>query len=88
MLGIPPAAQDIHHAWVRNNSQGNEGPVYRSLEEASDANRGSNCYILSSSTDPVWLVVCGRNPAGTNSAALANWSRDIVVKGRIDRELV
>jgi len=88
MLGIPPAAQDFHHAYARNNSQGNEGPVYESLAQASEDNTGTNCYILSSTTDPTWLVVCGRNPSGFDEHRLASWFRDVKVKGRIDKRLV
>lgn len=85
MLGIPPAAQDFHHTYVRNNSQGSEGPVYDSLQQASDENRGTNCYVLSSSTDPTWLVVCGKGPSAFDEGRLENWFRDIRVKGRIDK---
>ena len=87
MLGIPHAAQDFHHAYARNNSQGDEGPVYQSLAEASDDNRGTNCYILSSLTDPTWLVVCGKSPSGFDEDRLDEWFRDVKVKGRIDRSL-
>jgi len=88
MLGIPPAAQDFHHAYARNNSQGNEGPIYESLQAASDANPGTSCYVLSSSTDPTWLIVCGKGPTGFDEGRLANWFRDVTVKGRIDKSLL
>ena len=86
MLAIHPAARDFHHAYARDNCSGNEGAVYRSLHDASDDNYGSNCYILSSSTDPTWLVVCGKSPSSFGQDELAHWFRDVTIKGRIERE--
>lgn len=88
MLAIHPAAQDFHHAYARDNCSGNEGPIYSSLIDASHDNFGSNCYILSSSTDPTWLVVCGKSPSSVGPDALSQWFRDVTVKGRIDRDAV
>ncbi len=77
MLAIHPAARDFHHAYARNNGSGDEGPLYRSLEEASYANIGSNCYILSSSIDPTWLVVSGKSPSSYGEGDLDDWFRDV-----------
>ena len=88
MLGIHPAAKDFHHTYARNNGPGDEGPIYESLQDASDDNVGSNCYILSSSTDPTWLVVCGRSPSSIGADDLDYWFRDVTILGRIDRDHV
>lgn len=88
MLAVHPAARDAHHAYARNNGSGDEGPLYQSLAEASDANVGSNCYILSSSVDPTWLVVSGKRPSSIGEADLAEWFRDVRVRGRIDKDKV
>jgi hypothetical protein len=84
VLAIHPAAQDFHHAHARNATH-DEGPLYLTLADASAENHGSNCYVLHSSTDPTWLVVCGKSPSSVREADLENWFHDISVKGRIDK---
>ena len=88
MLAPHPKAKDFHHAHARNTSPGNEGPVYTSLAEASAANTGDNCYILDSSSDPLWFVVCGMTPEPfqNNEADLKRWIKDISIKGRINKD--
>ena len=88
MLGIHPAARDFHHAYARNNVSGDEGPLYPSLQAASDANMGSNCYILSSSIDPTWLIVSGKRPSSFDEEQLEQWFQDIRVRGRIEKSNV
>lgn len=85
MLGIHPAGRDFHHAYVRNNCSGDEGPFFQSLEDASDVNFGSNCYILSSTIDSTWFIVRGKSPSGYREDELDDWFRDVTVKGRIDK---
>ncbi|MGB7183883.1 MAG: hypothetical protein WA888_03415 [Burkholderiaceae bacterium] len=86
MLGIHPGARDFHHAFARNNSSGDEGPLYFSLLEASAEHFTSNCYILGSSTDPTWLIVCGKYPSAFDEHALDEWFRDVRIVGRIDKQ--
>ncbi len=87
MLGVHPAGQDFHHAHARNAST-DEGPLYLTLVDASAENHGSNCYIRSSTTDPTWLVVCGKSPSSVSEADLDDWFCDVTVKGRIDKASV
>ena len=56
MLKVDSAGKDFHHAHIRNANT-NEGGLYQTLEEASEANPGTNCYILSSTTEKANLQV-------------------------------
>ena len=90
MLAKDPHTKDFHHAHARNNSPGDEGTVYPTLAAASAANTGDDCYILHSDADPLWLVVCGKSPAGFGDTPsdLKNWFEHVTIKGRINKDNV
>lgn len=85
MLGIHPGCRDYHHAYVRDHCT-DEGRLYLNFQDALADNPGTNCYVLASSTDPVWYVVSGKSPTNFRADELDDWFPDITVRGRIDRD--
>ena len=87
MLELANGGKDYHHKHVQvkwaNKSLGNPDP-YPTLKQASDEN--PDCYILSSSTDTLWFVCCGKQPIGFGEDELEKWYKDVDVKRRISKD--
>ena len=85
---LEKAGKDYHHKHVQKIWADEGLTVYKTLKEASEANSGEDCYVLSSTIDDIWFVCCGTYPTeayGDNETDLKKWYKGVSVKGRISK---